>query len=315
LTEAIEATLSYGFEGIDVQIELVNPLAQGMGLKYCQQIIQVDGLKPGSWVLPTRWRTDDETLFQKDLAELAELSQLAHDVGYTGVTTAVSPASETRAMPENLEWCKARLQQIADVVGQHGHRLGLEYLATETLRKNVQHDFVHDLAGLKQLVEAIGRDNVGYVLDSWHWHLAGETADDIRSLKPEQIVTVHVSDAPEDVPNDEQIDNVRRLPGSTGVIDIGSFMQAVNDIGYEGPLVAEPFAAGLRSVHKNRVVRAVSDSLDRIWFRKDEIAAEEAVRAEAAAVAAAAAATAQRLADEAAQAEGEAAEPVAEAAE
>ena len=36
LTEVVESALSNGFEGIDVQIELVNPLAKAMGLKYCQ---------------------------------------------------------------------------------------------------------------------------------------------------------------------------------------------------------------------------------------------------------------------------------------
>lgn len=281
LTETIEACLSNGFEGIDVQIELVNPLAKAMGLKYCQQIIQVAGLKPGSWILPTRWHTDDEALFQKDLAELPELAQLAHDTGFNGVITSVPPASDSRPMPENFEFCKARLQQIADVVGEHGHRLGLEYLAPKTLRDDLEHEFIHDWAGLKQLVDVIARDNVGYVLDSWHWHLAGESADVISGLKPEQIVAVHVNDAPADISNDEQIDNVRRLPGSTGVIDIVSFMDALNGIGYEGPITAEPFPAGLRTVNKNRVVSTVSTSLDKIWFRREEIAAEEKARAEA----------------------------------
>ena len=56
LTEVVEAAITYGFDGIDAQIELVLPLANAMGLKYCQQIIQAADSTPGCWVLPTRWR-------------------------------------------------------------------------------------------------------------------------------------------------------------------------------------------------------------------------------------------------------------------
>ncbi len=281
LTEVVESAITYGFQGIDVQIELVLPLAKAMGLKYCQQIIGAGDSTCGSWILPTRWREDNEAIFQQDLAELPELSQLAHDVGFSRVVTAVWPVSDTMPADENFQRCVDRLSKIADVVGQNGHRLGLEYLATKTLRDEGEHEFIHDLNGLKPLVEALGRDNVGYLLDSWHWHMAGETADDLRSLSGDKIVAVHVDDAPADIHNDEQIDNVRRLPGTTGVIDIGTFMQTLSDIGYDGPVTAEPFAAGVRSLNNNRVVEYVSDSLDRIWFRKDEIAAEEAARAQA----------------------------------
>ncbi|WP_145424317.1 sugar phosphate isomerase/epimerase family protein [Symmachiella dynata] len=289
LTEVVEAAITHGFGGIDVQIELVLPLANAMGLKYCQQIIQAADSTPGSWVLPTRWQDEDEALFQRDLAELPELAKLAQDTGFTRVTTAVPPTSNVRPLEENLEWSKNRLQQIADVVGACGQQLGLEYLATPSLRKDAKHEFIHSLAGLKQLKELIARDNVGYLLDSWHWHMAGETAADLSSLKAEEIVAIHVNDAPADIPNDEQIDNVRRLPGSTGVIDIDTFLQTISDTGYEGPMTAEPFAAGVRTLNKNRVVELVSESLDRVWFRKDEIAAQEAARAEAARLAAEAA--------------------------
>jgi len=299
LTEVVEASITYGFQGIDTQIELVLPLAKAMGLKYCRQIILAADSKPGSWVLPTRWREDNEAMFQQDLAELPELAELAKETGFTRVTTAVWPYSDTKEADENFEFCKTRLQKIADILGEQGQQLGLEYLGTPSLRAKGKHEFIHNLEGLKKLVEAIGRDNVGYMLDSWHWHMAGETADDLRTLKGDQIVAVHVNDAPADIPNEEQLDNVRRLPGATGVIDIDTFMLTLSDIGYEGPVTAEPFPAGVRSLNKNRVVELVSDSLDRIWFRKEEIAAEEAARA------AAEAAAAEAAAAEAEAAEGE----------
>jgi sugar phosphate isomerase/epimerase len=62
------------------------------------------------------------------------------------------------------------------------------------------------------------------------------------------VVYVHVNDAPAGVPVDEQVDNVRALPGETGVIDIAGFLQALQAIGYDGPVVPEPFKQELNTL-------------------------------------------------------------------
>jgi sugar phosphate isomerase/epimerase len=56
---------------------------------------------------------------------------------------------------------------------------------------------------------------------------------------------VHVNDAPADVPIEQQVDTVRALPGETGMIDIVGFLQALQVIGYDGPVVPEPFKQDL----------------------------------------------------------------------
>ena len=53
---------------------------------------------------------------------------------------------------------------------------------------------------------------------------------------------VHVNDAPAGIARDEQIDTVRTLPMETGVIDLAGFMQAMQEIGYDGPVMPEPFS-------------------------------------------------------------------------
>ena len=86
------------------------------------------------------------------------------------------------------------------------------------------------------------RRECGFLLDSWHWYTAHETAEDVRRLRPQQVVDVHVNDAPAGVEIDEQLDNVRDLPGATGVIDIATFLSALQHIGYDGPVMVEPFS-------------------------------------------------------------------------
>jgi sugar phosphate isomerase/epimerase len=76
-------------------------------------------------------------------------------------------------------------------------------------------------------------------LDSWHWHHAGATTQDIIAAGRERIVHVHFNDAP-NLPPDQIKDNERLLPGE-GVIDLVGFLQALQKIGYQDALSVEVF--------------------------------------------------------------------------
>ena len=118
---------------------------------------------------------------------------------------------------------------------------------------------------MAELCRALGPE-VGFLLDSWHWYNARETVEDLLRLSPEQVVDVHLNDAP-DVPIDEQIDNVRTLPGETDVIDIVSFLGALQRIGYDGPVMVEPFSADLREMLPDAASAATGRSLNTVWER------------------------------------------------
>jgi sugar phosphate isomerase/epimerase len=78
------------------------------------------------------------------------------------------------------------------------------------------------------------------------------------------VVYVHVNDAPVGVPIAEQVDNKRELPGDTGVIDIAGFLKALHKIGYNGPIVAEPFKdlSGLETdLERLQLISATLDNI------------------------------------------------------
>jgi len=101
------------------------------------------------------------------------------------------------------------------------------------------------------------------VLDSWHWYTAHESADDLRQLKNSDIVACDLNDAPAGIPIDQQIDNRRELPADTGVIDLKEFLQVLLDVGYDGPVRAEPFNAALNAMDNKAACKATAESLRR----------------------------------------------------
>jgi hypothetical protein len=64
---------------------------------------------------------------------------------------------------------------------------------------------------------------------------------DLLTLRNSDILTVDLNDAPKGLTLDQYQDNNRELPSATGVIPVKQFLDALAQIGYEGPIQAEPF--------------------------------------------------------------------------
>ena len=61
------------------------------------------------------------------------------------------------------------------------------------------------------------------------------------------------------------MDLKRKLPMVTGVIDVKTFLSALVEIGYDGPVRAEPFDAKLREMEDEAAVKKTSDAMHRAF--------------------------------------------------
>src|SRR5205085_2780120 len=130
-----------------------------------------------------------------------------------------------------------------------------------------KYPFIHTMADMLAMARDI-EPNVGILLDAWHWYTSHGTLQDLQKLRPEQVVYVHVNDAPRDVEVDQQIDNVRDLPGATGVIDIAGFLRTLKQIGYDGPVTPEPFKKELNNLPDDEArLKAVGAAMNTIFAK------------------------------------------------
>jgi sugar phosphate isomerase/epimerase len=175
------------------------------------------------------------------------------------------PCSNERELEANWRFHIERFTPIAETLAQHGQRLGLEFIGPKTLRESRKYPFIWTMADMLRLANEIG-PNVGLLVDCWHWYTSHGTIDDLKKLRAEDVVYVHVNDAPRGIDVDQQIDNVRALPGETGVIDITGFLQALKSIGYDGPITPEPFKDELKTLPNDEArVQVVAEAMDKIW--------------------------------------------------
>jgi sugar phosphate isomerase/epimerase len=266
LSEAIALARDAGFAGLSFDIRAAARAVDEHGLAAVRDQFTQAGVKPAIWNLPVAWREDDQR--QADLRELPQLAATARALDATRTTTYMPSGSNERPFQENFDWHVARLRPIAEVLHGEGCRFGIEFIGPKTFREAFRHEFIHTLDGVMDLIAAIGTANVGVLLDSWHLYTSGGTLADLERLTNQDVLVVHVNDAPAGIAPDDQIDTVRTLPMETGVIDLVGFMRALRGMGYDGPVMPEPFSQcinDLAATDPDAAAREAARSMDTLW--------------------------------------------------
>lgn len=265
LAESIDYARRFGFVGIDFSITEAVALSETIGMDGVRNLFEDAGVFPGSWGFPVNYR-QDEAAWREGLMLLPKQAEFALELGCTRTATSILPASDERSFQDNFDFHVNRLRPAAQILADYGCRFGLEFIGPKTLRTPRKHNFVYTMDGMLALCAAIGTGNVGLLLDVWHLYTSHGTLEDARKLTRDDVVTVHVNDAPAGIAIDEQIDNVRALPGETGVIDIKGFLEVLRAIGYDGPVTAEPFSQRLRALAPDAAVQETADAMNKIWL-------------------------------------------------
>jgi sugar phosphate isomerase/epimerase len=257
--QLLEKAAEYGFESIvaysgtlaewsDSQIRDFNSLMKSKKIVW------------GTSGLPMDFRRDEETQ-KKGIAELPKHAAALQKAGVARMSTWIMPTHSELTYLQNMKQHGTRLKEAAKVLANYNIKLGLEYVGPKTLMARDKYSFVHSLAECRELIAETGESNVGVQLDSFHWFCAGETKADLLTLSNKDIVTVDLNDARAGISAAEQLDGKRELPLASGVIDMKTFLEALVEIGYDGPCRAEPFNQVLNDMEDNAAMKATAEAM------------------------------------------------------
>jgi sugar phosphate isomerase/epimerase len=220
-----------GYGGVDLSLDGM----RRAGADDTRRLLADLKIRPGILGLPVSFASD-EAVFQGGLKLLGEAASLAADIGCPRMQAVMPPASATPKV-EYRKIIKDRVTAMSEVLQRSSVRLGLEFLGPLHFRTRQPYEFIWHMDELLAFAKECG-SNIGLVLDAWHWHHAGATADDILAAGKSRIVTVHVSDAKAQPP-EEVRDNQRLMPGE-GVIDLVTFFRTLAKTGYSDAVSPEP---------------------------------------------------------------------------
>lgn len=240
IEEGAQIAARHGFSGIELPLAAAHERAQRDGLDAVAQLYRSHNLVTPVFGLGVEWRADEDT-FQSGLEQLPALARTAASLGANRCVTWVLPDGGIPVADYRANSVR-RFAAIAKVLNDHEISLGLEFIGPRHFRTAPDNVWFYDIAGALQACDEIASvakcDNLGLLVDCFHWFNTQGSAMDLASIPAEQVVHVHINDVP-NVSLDEQRDDVRFLPGETGVIDIAAFLSTLAAIGYAGPVSTE----------------------------------------------------------------------------
>lgn len=228
----IRAAAEAGFDLIEIWAAKLRVFLRTRTVDDLKSLLSESGLQPYSInsIEHVTFRSDDD--YAKIKAECEELSSIAGQIGcpYIVVVPGKLPAGATKE--QVIDESVRVLNELADIAGAHGVSLAFEFLGQTDCS-------VQTLDLCNEIVEKVNRDNVGNVLDTFHFYAGNSTFEAIDTLRPEKLFIFHINDA-EDLPKETLTDAERLYPGE-GILPIKEIKARFDKIGYDRMVSIEIF--------------------------------------------------------------------------
>ncbi|MDP9235789.1 MAG: sugar phosphate isomerase/epimerase [Chloroflexota bacterium] len=167
---------------------------------------------------------------QELIRRLRELVAVARATGAPSIVVVPGRRPAELNREESVRDAVEVLRAMSDVAGDI-------VLAFEFLSKPGSSVSLLDMA--VEIVAAVDRDNVGMVIDTFHFHAGGSRLADLANVLPDKLFVVHLNGC-EDRPRGQLTDAHRLYPGE-GALPIQAILRALRDCGFDGTASIEIF--------------------------------------------------------------------------
>jgi 2-keto-myo-inositol isomerase len=250
----IQAAGEAGFELIELWAAKLDRALQERGVAAVQDALVATGVQP--WAINSiehiSFRNQDDERNIKERCR--QLCDLARRIGCPYIVVVPGKAPEGADEQEIIEE-SARILSVLSDIAKPDVGLAFEFIGGQGLS-------VGTLGQAVDAVEACGRDNVGVVLDCFHFYAGGSSFSDFDRLEPEKLFIFHINDA-EDLPREELRDSHRLLPGE-GILPLKEILFSLRRIGYDNMVSIELFRPEYWEWDPLELARACKKSMKKV---------------------------------------------------
>lgn len=267
-SELIELALTYAFRGMEVNMMDMLKRSQRTSFEDAAKYLRAAEIKIGTFDTGVDLDTTDDE-FATQLAQVHPLAEVAQQLDADTATLRLPAATDVAAFPEFFETVTKRINQIAAVLAEKNIRLGLAFSAGAEKLEGKQFPFVNTVESFLALVKNVSADNVGYVIDTWDWHVGGGNMDQIKAVPTDKIFAVRYGELTEDATPDTAKSADRILPtveGPLNHVELTKYLAAANV-----NAAIMPTASGAQYKERTReaTVNAAQEAIDAIFEAAD----------------------------------------------
>jgi 2-keto-myo-inositol isomerase len=193
----------------------------------------------------------DEAGYKEIVNEFKNMLEVAKKIGAQYVV-AVPLVTENKILKKDIKnSCVEVLKELSDLAEPYGVKIALEFVGHPQCTVNT-------FGQAYDIVETVNRENVGVVLDCFHFHAMGSNLEDLKNADISKIFILHIDDT-EDFPIGFLTDEDRVWPG-LGAIDLDSILSTLKDKGYSGAVSVELFRPEYYKLDAEEAIKTAKDT-------------------------------------------------------
>lgn len=233
LVTDLHAAKAAGFDYLEIWAAKLRRFLKETSTTELKDLFDESGLAPLSINSIEHVTFRDTPAYESIKRECEELSRIAAAVGCPCIVVVPGRLPNGGASRANVIAESVRvLHELCDIAAAHHVSLAFEFLG-QTDCSVPTLDLAHEI------VREVNRNDLGVVIDSFHFYAGNSTFEMIEALEPKLIQIFHINDA-EDLPRTELEDSHRLLPG-LGILPLQQVIAAFRKIGYDKVASVEIF--------------------------------------------------------------------------
>ena len=241
----VAAAARAGFEEFAIWLMSIDQARQELGsLEAVADCLSRHGIRASVLELLHAWSRADAALTAEELAVMQAAAEIFDPEVILAATLAPTLAAG------GLEHLKLQCQTLAP------RKVALEFLPFGALP---------DLAAALGALEAVDEDNLGLVLDTWHFARSGSDYALLEQVPGDRIHFVQLNDAPAEPAADllEETMTARLRPGE-GMLDWPRLVGMLEEKNLACPIGSEQYSRSVKQMDLDTACRYLFDSVQRI---------------------------------------------------
>jgi len=174
----------------------------------------------------------DAAFRRRLLSDCERISSAAEKLGCGTLQVVALDDFDAEDWPSQRRTLIASLRELAEIAGPHDVRLGLEPVTFSPF---------HSISQALEVIDAVGAERVGLVLDTWHLWTSGVPWEHVAGVDPSLVACAHISDTKPKAGPQWRDEDRTVLPGD-GILPLNEGIAAIHDTGYDGVWSVEMFS-------------------------------------------------------------------------
>lgn len=264
LKQDLELCEKHGYDYIEIRtMDKLPEYLKDHSLADLAEYFQTHHIKPLALNALVFFNNRDEKGYRKIISEFKSMMETCKTLGVKYVV-AVPLVTERKILKEEIKKSSIEvLTELSDIAEPYGVNIALEFVGHPQCTVNT-FEQAYDI------VDAVGRENVGLVFDSFHFHAMGSNIESLKKADGKKIFIYHIDDT-EDFPIGFLTDEDRVWPGQ-GAIDLDAHLSALREIGFNDVVSVELFRPEYYKLTAEETIKTAKETMEAVvskYFMKE----------------------------------------------